>query len=104
MLLLLKSVARHDAPDKKCVQLAIKEKPKNTTICARFLHCCTLARGTNVKCVDMYNRYLKWAEENNEPAITKTNLFIELKKTVSYNKSVYFDGKKTTAFIGIALI
>ncbi len=107
MLLLFKIIAQRDNLDKTCVQVAIKDNPKNlknSAICGRFLRGCTTSSDANVKSIDVYNRYLKWAEANNEPIITKQKLFIELKKTISYKKDVYFDGKKTTAFIGIELV
>ena len=103
MLLILKHTMRRENIVPVCVRVIIPTNPNNAIICERFLHKCTVPSRSNVRCVDLYDRYLRWAETNNEPIITKQKLFVEVRKTIRYSKNAMIDGKRTSGFAGIAI-
>ena len=109
-LLLLEYLQRFKNGDSEMNIEIIKQmfKKNNMTscekICHDFMEDCIDINDGRVKCVDIYNKYVEWADTKNlDTQIVRTQLFAELKKYATYNKSVRFNDTFTSAFIGMTL-
>jgi hypothetical protein len=103
-LMLLLFATLHKNVNGECVRLIRSNKYENAEICRRFLKECTRPSRGNVKSSDVYDRYIKWTETNNEPPITKQKLFLEMRRLVTFNKNAYVEKQKTTGFMAIMLV
>lgn len=111
MLLLLKFVAKYKNNDTKDINMheilnnnVQNQILKEDLICEQFLKECIEKSTDNVSCVDVYDRYLSWSENNSERQTTKHNLFTAMKKIVKYNGNTFIGEKKTTGFLEIKKI
>jgi hypothetical protein len=89
--------------NRDCLKLDIQSPEEQ--ICSNFMRNCIKKSTDREKCNDVYDKYVEWSTDKNaETLLTKIKLFAELKKHMTYNKSVRFGDLVTSAFTGSTII